>query len=238
MSQKVLEHFERCFTYALAQTKGNSENDKTAVLSIIPHSYEDHEKCGKWCGFPKSSSTHKHKYLPYGKDLTDPSLREDLDKFLFQLAECGEKTTFFGSSQSNETLHNIIGNKALKVLHYGESESMDFRSAAAVCQRNEGYEYTVQGREDLGIPSSAVSRERRKKLEERKLKGLAVAKSVAAKQTRAVRKKISKSYRQGKRQETGTLMSQVCYPSQAKMSWMKKYLNPFLFQRVCMQTEV
>ena len=91
----------------------------------------------------KSPSTHKHKYLPYGKDLTDPSLREDLDKFFFQLAECGEKLVFFGSSQSNEALHNIIGNKALKVRHYGESESMDFRSAAAVCQRSEGYEYTV-----------------------------------------------------------------------------------------------
>ena len=147
MSQKVLEHFERCFTYALAQNKGNSENVKAAVLSIVPHSYGDHEKCGKWCGFIKSPSTHKHKYLPYGKDLTDPSLREDLDKFFFQLAECGEKLAFFGSSKSNEALHNIISNKALKVRHYGESESMNFRSAAAVCQRNEGYEYTVQVKE-------------------------------------------------------------------------------------------
>ena len=66
---------------------------------------------------------------------------------------------------------------------------MDFRSAAAVCQRNEGYEFTVQVKEELGIPSSAVSREPRKKLEEKKLKGLAVAKSVAAKQTQAARKK-------------------------------------------------
>ena len=66
---------------------------------------------------------------------------------------------------------------------------MDFRSAAAVCQKNEGYEYTVQVKEELGIPSSAVSRERRKKLEEEKLKGLAVAKSVAAKQTRVAREK-------------------------------------------------
>ena len=93
------------------------------------------------------------------------------------------------ASESNEALHNIIGNKALKVRHYGESESMDFRSAAAVCQRNEGYEYTVQVKEELGIPSSAVSRKRRKKLEEKKLRWLAVAKSVAAKQTRAARKK-------------------------------------------------
>ena len=38
----------------------------------------------------KSPSTHKHKYLPYGKDLTDPSPREDLTKFFFQLAECGK----------------------------------------------------------------------------------------------------------------------------------------------------
>ena len=37
MSQKVLKHFERCFTYALAQNKGNSENVKAAVLSIVPH---------------------------------------------------------------------------------------------------------------------------------------------------------------------------------------------------------
>ena len=51
MSQKILEHFERCFTYALAQNKGNSENVKAAVLLIVPHSYGDHENCGKWCRF-------------------------------------------------------------------------------------------------------------------------------------------------------------------------------------------
>ena len=97
MLQKVLEHFKRCFTYALAQNKGNSKNVKAAVLSsIVPQSYGDHEKCGKWCGFIKSPSTYKHKYLLYGKDLTDPSLRKDLDKFFFQLAKCGEKLAFFG----------------------------------------------------------------------------------------------------------------------------------------------
>ena len=32
MSQEILEHFERYFTYALAQNKGNSENGKAAVL--------------------------------------------------------------------------------------------------------------------------------------------------------------------------------------------------------------
>ena len=111
---------------------------------------------------------------------------------------------------------------------------MDLRSVSAVCQRNEGYEYSVQVKEELGIPSFALSRGRRKKLEKKKLKGLAVAKSVAAKQTRAARKKISKGYRHEKRQENGTLLSRVGYPSQAKMSWTKKYLNLFLFQRICM----
>ena len=79
---------------AIAQNKGNSENVKAAVLSIVPHSYGDHEKCGKWCGFIKSPSIHKHKYLRYGKGLTNPSLGEDLDKFFFQLAECGENWPF------------------------------------------------------------------------------------------------------------------------------------------------
>ena len=78
------------------------------------------------------------------KGLTDPSLREDLDKFFFQLAECGEKLSFFGSSQGNETLHNIINNKALKVRHYGESESMDLGVQQMYAKgMNEGYEYTV-----------------------------------------------------------------------------------------------
>ena len=77
---------------------------------------------------------------------------------------------------------------------------MDFRSVAAVCQKNEGYGYLVQVKEKLGIPSSTVSRERRKNLREKKLKGVAVAKS-------------------------------------SFTSWTKKYLNPFLFQRVCMRCE-
>ena len=42
----------------------------------------------------RQSLLRSSKYLPYGKGLTNPSLREDLDTFFVQLAEGSEKLIF------------------------------------------------------------------------------------------------------------------------------------------------
>ena len=57
------------------------------------------------------------------------------------LAAHSERLAPLGSSQSNESLNNTITSKAPKSCCYGGSESHDFRTAAAVLQKNKGHGY-------------------------------------------------------------------------------------------------
>ena len=59
------------------------------------------------------------------------------------LASHSEHLAPLESSQRNESLHNIIANKAPKSRHYGGSKSHDFRTVAAVPQKNEGHGYAA-----------------------------------------------------------------------------------------------
>lgn len=65
-----------------------------------------------------------------------------------QLAPCG-------SSQANESFNNVVASKATKARHYGGSESIDFRVAAAVCQKNIDTAYISKVNENLSLSSGA-----------------------------------------------------------------------------------
>ena len=43
------------------------------------------------------------------------------------------------NSQRNESFHNVVGSKNIKIRYYGGSESNDFRVACGVSQTNEGH---------------------------------------------------------------------------------------------------
>ena len=49
---------------------------------MVPHAYGDHSSCGNWCGYLKNPASYKHRGLPHGKDLTDKSLRQSLEKII------------------------------------------------------------------------------------------------------------------------------------------------------------
>ena len=53
-----------------------------------------------------------------------------------------EKLAPLGSSQ--EAVNNTIGRKALKIRHYGASESNDFRVACTVSLKNLGHNYVSE----------------------------------------------------------------------------------------------
>ena len=71
----VIRYFQRCFGYALKQNKDNEEGVRNGVKSIVPHA-----SCANWCGYLKNPASYKHRGLPHGKDLTDKSLRQSLEK--------------------------------------------------------------------------------------------------------------------------------------------------------------
>ena len=76
----VIRYFQRCFGYALKQNKDNEEGVRNGLKSIVPHAYSDHSSCANWCGYLKNPASYKHRGLPHGKDLTDKSLRQSLEK--------------------------------------------------------------------------------------------------------------------------------------------------------------
>ena len=78
----VIRYFQRCFGYALKQDKGDEEGVRNGLKSIVPHAYGDHSSYGNWCGYLKNPASYKHRGLPHGKDLTDKSLRQSLEKII------------------------------------------------------------------------------------------------------------------------------------------------------------
>ena len=80
LTDMVIRYFQRCFGYALKQNKDNEEGVRNGLKSIIPHAYGDHSSCGNWCGCFKNPASYRHRGLPYGKDLTNKSLRQSLEK--------------------------------------------------------------------------------------------------------------------------------------------------------------
>ena len=117
---------------------------KKDVGAITPHAFGDHQHCDqRWCKYLEDPSTYRHKSLPFGKDLTDASLRTELytvfEKYTTK-AMCN-KMSEMQSSNSNENLIQLIARKAPKALHYSGLESLDFRVSAAMAQKNDGHSY-------------------------------------------------------------------------------------------------
>ena len=82
LTDMVIRYFQRCFGYALKQNKDDEEGVRNGLKSIVPHAYGDHSSCGNWCGYLKNPASYKHRGLPHGKDLTDKSLRQSLEKII------------------------------------------------------------------------------------------------------------------------------------------------------------
>ena len=80
LSQKVINHLVKCFSYAIAQNKGDSKGIQAALKCIIPHAFGDQRNCAAtWCGFKTDPASYKHKDLPYGKDLHGKKLQSALN---------------------------------------------------------------------------------------------------------------------------------------------------------------
>ena len=78
-------------------------------------------------------------------------MKKDLVKIFEQFAKNAWKLAAHGSSQVNKSHHNTMASKAPKTRHYGSSDSLNFRVAAAVCQKNEGFGYLAQANKDLTL---------------------------------------------------------------------------------------
>ena len=154
LSQKVINYLAKCFSYCVAQNKGNPSQLKKSLSQIVPHAFGDHTLCdSSWCRFIENPATYTHNDLPHGKDLHGEQLKKVLtelfneyctDTVISKLAPCA-------NSQRNESLNSVIGTKNPKTRYYGGSESSDFRVACGIAQVNVGYGYISNTLERLNI---------------------------------------------------------------------------------------
>lgn len=141
--------FLNVFLTLLKQNKGDAEKVRIALENILPHAFGDHGKCGEWCEGRILGEQYVHKNLPKGKPLTDADLRLSLTKLLSKYIKNAKQISQCGSTQANESLNNLIATKNPKARHYAGSESLSYRVAAAVCQKNYGVSYASKVFEKL-----------------------------------------------------------------------------------------
>lgn len=143
LTQKVIDYLILDVQYALSQNQGNEEDLRQTLKAIVPHAYGEHTHCNSnWCRYLQDPSVYEHHHID--RDLQDLKLRKDLDDLFAQYVCNASKLSRLGSSQKNEALNQVISTKAPKAKHFGGSESLCFRVAAATAQANEGRSYVMQ----------------------------------------------------------------------------------------------
>ena len=154
MSQKVINYLVKCFTYCIAQNKGNHPKMKTGMQNIVPHAFGEHHGCDEsWCGSKKDPENYNHKDLPYGKDLHGDNLNSALTSLFgeYSIDTVIRKLVFAAYSQRNESRNSVVGSKNPKIRYYGGSDSNDFRVSCGISQINLGYAYVPHTLEALNI---------------------------------------------------------------------------------------
>lgn len=143
LSKSVILHIQKCVKYAFAKNQGNSFALKENLMAIIPHQFGDHSICKpEFCGQCRDpSSTYRHMGLPYKAPLKDESLHKDLNSIFQSIIANSEQYANLGSSQQCEHANREVTLRAPKMIHYGNSEALDFRVHATSAFINEGRHY-------------------------------------------------------------------------------------------------
>lgn len=128
---EVIPHLQKCFNFAVAQNKGNSENLAATLRSIPDHVFNQHENCGAWCHRAEGS-------LPQTILLKDQKLQDALKVIFLKYAANSSKFSVAASSQANECFNGIMARVASKNTCYSKSEAADVRFATAVSIKNDG----------------------------------------------------------------------------------------------------
>ncbi|XP_062590600.1 uncharacterized protein LOC134252182 [Saccostrea cucullata] len=143
LSKTVIMHIQKCVKYAFAKNQGNKEGLEENLRGLIPHQFGDHQHCrARFCGFlRKPGSVYQHRSLPYKTALKDTDLRHQLEAVFEPLIANAEQYIDLDSSQQCEHANREVTLRAPKSLHYGNSESIDFKVHATAAFINEGHGY-------------------------------------------------------------------------------------------------
>ncbi len=143
LSKDTISHIEKCLKYALASNKKKPEELRENLLALIPHQFGDHAKCKEDFCLQKRQpdKQYKHQSLPYKHPLSNPVLREKLEKIFQTVASHSVQYSDLGSSQANESANQEVSLRAPKNTYYGDSKALDYRVHASAMYKNEGRGY-------------------------------------------------------------------------------------------------
>ncbi|KAJ8684808.1 hypothetical protein QAD02_020601 [Eretmocerus hayati] len=245
VSAKVREYFSKNFTVAVQLSKGDVLRVQAALKAVVPYAYGDHSIYGDWCKAKNSEHEYIHRNLPHGKCLSDGNsnrLAEIFDGF----ASNSEKIAPCGSTQMNESMNHVFASKNPKSRHYAGSQSLSFRAAAAVCQKNIGCKYAMQVFEEAGFASGIATERFRKRKDEIREKKAKNEKSISAKKRRYELKKqrssndSSQNRREGITYESGVSFHDVSdlMPNPSpKFAHLQAHPELKIFKRVVIDVE-
>lgn len=109
------------------------------LQALTPHQF-----CrARFCGYKRMGNSEKysHRSLTYKAPLSDSLLRDKLNVLFQPIIAKSALYTDLGSSQACEYANRIAMLKAPQHLHYGESESLDFKFQATAASINVGQKY-------------------------------------------------------------------------------------------------
>ncbi|CAG2185916.1 unnamed protein product [Mytilus edulis] len=187
ISSLVIRHLTKSIKYVFAKNQGQPDDMKNNLEALIPHQFGDHSLCQpRFCGYKRKPSVkYLHRSLPYKTPLSDPVLREKLQNLFEPVILKAASYADLGSSQACEHANRAASLRAPKHLHYGESESLDFRVKASAACINEGRNYLSETFKRHGLSPGSFTvpynskkdherekRQKKSKLPEQKLRRL------------------------------------------------------------------
>ena len=138
LTARVIRYLQKCFSYMLSQNQGNPAGITKGLMAMFQHTFGDHSHCDStWCRFLKTPDM-KYCSLPHGRPLSGEELQNNVKSIFIRFQDQAEKLANLQSIQANESLNNVIASKAPQATHHSGSESLSYRVAAAVAQKNVG----------------------------------------------------------------------------------------------------
>ena len=214
LQPKVINYFTNtCFTYAISQNLGDPKGTEKSIHNITPHVFGEHDECGPWCK-KKNDPSRTYASLPNGKRLEGVELRVALNRVFSKHAKNSERLCLKSSSQANESFNRTLAAKAPKSHHFSKSESLNYRIASAVCQKNLGESYVNFVNKEISLSPGKVIGKGSDRRDNAMLKKKEKASTIPAKKRRRELKSLRYSTTAQREVREGvTYQSSICLNS-------------------------
>ncbi|XP_066600064.1 uncharacterized protein [Prorops nasuta] len=173
LPKPVIDYFTNTLSNVIAKHKNRPQDLAHTLRSIVPHAFGDHTQCT----FHEEKENYVYSKVPGKKPLEGESLRMSLEELMGRYVNNVDKLAPAASTQINENCNNIVASKCPKSKHYSGSEALNYRVAAAVCQKTLGHTYIDEIFKKIGISPTHKGLKFRKIKQEKVIKKRLLASS-------------------------------------------------------------